>query len=244
MTLDFTEAFTIDVSSQCTLHLLNESSSLRQSLITCTVSNNGLTSVDGRLVVDLNEGLEQTNISIGPGETGAALLELVEGEQDMNETLAWTMLVTNGIGGQKILEMGQIEVVRTMPTTASDVDNDQVANEGSGALQPVLLVVLIVALLGVGGFFYRKKNMVDDVEKFFEEPLETIASESVTSESTIADDVMTDAAPVSDSIAPGSPPVTAQPTSVDQHGFEWYSTAEGHWYRPAGSGADWIAYEA
>jgi hypothetical protein len=153
------------------------------------------------------------------------------------------MLVTNGIGGQKILEMGQIEVVRTMPTTASEVDNDQVANEGSGALQPVQLVVLIVALLGASGFFYRKRNMVDDVEKFFEEPLETIASEPVTGESTIADDVMTDAAPVSDSIAPGSPPATAQPTSVDQHGFEWYSTDEGHWYRPAGSGADWIAYE-
>ena len=244
VTLDFTDAFSISVSSQCTLHLLNESSSQRQALVTCSVSNNGLTTIDGRLVADLPEGLTQTNISLGPGETGAAVLELLEGEENMNESLPWTMLVTNSVGGQKILEMGQIEVVRTLPVTSVNQDDEQVSNEGGGVLKPLIAVLCLISLFAASGLLYRKRIVGDSVEKMFDEPLENLQSEPTTSEGLREEPVSVEEDSVQAEVAPHGPPANAQPTSVDQHGFEWYSTADGHWYRPAGSGAEWMVYEA
>ncbi|MGB2363162.1 MAG: hypothetical protein ACPH93_06450, partial [Candidatus Poseidoniaceae archaeon] len=32
-------------------------------------------------------------------------------------------------------------------------------------------------------------------------------------------------------------------TSVDEHGYEWYSTDNGHWYRTQGSQDEWQPYQ-
>ena len=243
VTLDFTDAFSIDVSSQCTLHLINESSSMRQSIVTCSVSNNGLTAVDGRLVFDAVDDVVPTNISLAPGETGTALLELLEGDGDVNKSLAWTMLVTNSIGGQKILEMGQVDVVRSLPASVTENEDDPVSNEGTGLLTPVIIVLVLVGILTGSITIYRKGGASNEVEKLFDEA-HGIPSAEVETEGTSSEEPTSNMTEPAYPAAPVTPPATAQPTSVDEHGFEWYSTAEGHWYRPAQSGADWTPYEA
>ena len=162
----------------------------------------------------------------------------------MNESLPWTMLVTNSVGGQKILEMGQIEVVRTLPVTSVNQDDEQVSNEGGGVLKPLIAVLCLISLFAASGLLYRKRIVGDSVEKMFDEPLENLQSEPTTSEGLHEEPVSVEEDSVQAEVAPHGPPANAQPTSVDQDGFEWYSTADGHWYRPAGSGAEWMVYEA
>jgi hypothetical protein len=52
---------------------------------------------------------------------------------------------------------------------------------------------------------------------------------------------------VNDAPAPSAlhagPTADTVATSVDEHGYEWYSTDNGHWYRTEGSHDEWHPYQ-
>ena len=237
-TLSFDEAFAIDLGAVCTLSQINETSLESQPLLSCTLANRGHTPLNARLVVDDSQNLETEAITVGPGEQGAVVLTMVAGEDAVNETVAWTLFVTNNGGAQKVVEMGQVQAVRTVQESTDTQGEETVASEEGNGPMVGLLLLLMVGLALAGLFIYRKNTSseidIKEASADVEEQLAQSADWNMVEENE----------PFSDaSSAVVGPEPHTPPTSVDDNGYEWYSTAEGHWYRTAGSQSEWIPYQ-
>ena len=252
-TLNFEEAFAIDTSSMCTLYQVNATSDAEQTLLTCTVNNRGLTTLTARLVLDATEHITTEAIEVSPGNAGTVHLLMTAGQGDVNETVAWTMLVSNAIDGQKVLEMGQVQAMRTLPQTTTDLGNEPVASGGGSTMLVGIVIAFLVGLSVAGILFYRKERSGDDTLKEFTtlpldaEPEARWDDDQTTEEPNGFDDFASqpDSSDVAESPTSALRPSPETPaTSVDANGYEWYSTQEGHWYRIAGSQDEWTSYQS
>ena len=60
------------------------------------------------------------------------------------------------------------------------------------------------------------------------------------------DEVLSESVSAQDSNIPSdeySPSIEQQPTSYDEHGFEWYTHEGTHWYRQCNSQSEWTKYQ-
>jgi len=252
--LDFSEAYELDVRTTCTLVLVNQTSFEAQTLVRCTLENNGLIEANARFVTDASGTLSTTSTSLASNGTGEVTLTLLAGEGALNETQAWTLLVENTGGNQRVLEMGEVNLVRTPTQTIGTSDEENVANEGGGIIVPAVVGVLLVGLVIGATLFYRKqdgegvKSFVEDgafdappSDDEFASAVGHDVEAAVPAESYPASNEFTE--PLSTPESVGPTPETP-PTSVDEHGYEWYTSEAGHWYRTAGSAEAWTPYQA
>jgi hypothetical protein len=165
------------------------------------------------------------------------------------------MLVTNNADSQKVMEMGQVDALRVIADSTSTQGEDTVAGEEGNSLMLGVLLLLVGLLLG-SLFFYRNSTSADPELKEMSTAVEEQIAQAnnwVVNESTEAIET-TEAFATNEAIGSTETPHTAtpttggpephtSPTSVDANGYEWYSTAEGHWYRQAGSHGEWIPYQ-
>ena len=253
--LDFSEAYELDVRNTCTLVLVNQTSFEAQTLVRCTLENNGLIEANARFVTDASGTLSTTSTSLASNGTGEVTLTLLAGEGALNETQAWTLLVENAGGNQRVLEMGEVNLVRTPAQTIGTSDEENVANEGGGIIVPAVVGVLLVGLVIGATLFYRKQDR-EEVKSFVEDGAfdappsdddefvsagEHDIEPAFQAESYPASNESTE--PLSTPESVGPTPETP-PTSVDEHGYEWYTSEAGHWYRTAGSAEAWTPYQA
>ncbi len=261
--LDFSEAFAIQTTNQCTVFLVNESSSAEQTLLQCTVTNQGATSVVASFTLDNAEHLTVEEANVEPDQTSSLQLILTNGTEAVNHTAAWTLKVTNLINERRVLEMGQLEIQRNPPSQNNSSTQTEDETEGSATLLLGGVGLIILVIAGSMLFYRSSRNGVEheteqavskdwtnlEGEITRETPME-VESSQVDGHEVVGGEPVKDwpQATFQESIAdaPGGenvPPVNATPTSVDEHGYEWYSTPNGHWYRTAGSQSPWLAYE-
>lgn len=253
--LDMSEAFELDVSNTCTLAAMNQSSLEDQTLLRCTLENAGLVAANARLVVDAEGNLSTTPATLLPNGTGEVTLLVSGGDWALNQTHPWTLVVENAAGNRRVLEMGEVNLVRTPPQSEVTTDGDDVANEEGSILVPAVAGALVIGLLIGSVLFYRRS---DEGMDFSTKPADTLGDATAWNEghhdelgvlnseaSTVEEnvhDMHQASVEASAPAAPTAPTNETAPTSTDEHGFEWYSNEEGHWYRAAGSGATWIPY--
>jgi len=147
-----------------------------------------------------------------------------------------------------------VNLVRTPTQTIGTSDEENVANEGGGIIVPAVVGVLLVGLVIGATLFYRKqdgegvKSFVEDgafdappSDDEFASAVGHDVEAAVPAESYPASNESTE--PLSTPESVGPTPETP-PTSVDEHGYEWYTSEAGHWYRTAGSAEAWTPYQA
>ncbi len=250
VSLDFTEAFALDVRGQCLLSLVNESSTLSQTLVECTVTNNGLVDITARFVVDPADNLTALSDVVSPGETTSVTIDLNAGDSPLNTTVSWTMLVNNAGGEQKVVDMGQVNIVRAAPAQTTVDDDDGVAAQGRSSVVMGMLVVLVVLGLLGAAHFYRKAGSLDELDKNVPDfAVTNDLSQALAQDETATTDGDPQHVPPAqdEAVVDGgvwAPHAGLPPTSVDGNGYEWYSTEQGHWYRTEGSQSDWLPYES
>jgi hypothetical protein len=152
-----------------------------------------------------------------------------------------------------VLEMGQVHAVRTAPQTTTDLADEPVASGGGSSLWIGVFIAFMVGLSVAGMMFYRKEQAEVETPKAFSNfPSEGDEGEFVWSGSTVTEELHAedDSPPAvatvdhaSEVASHAAPSRDTPPTSVDSSGYEWYSTPDGHWYRVAGSQADWSPYQ-
>ena len=174
------------------------------------------------------------------GANGIINITLPATTLDINQTVVWSLVVEDAFDASSILETSTFTVERT-PTEPSTEGEDEVevAGESSGVMTTVVGVLLAVVLGGL--VIYRMARRED------ESPLD------ITTAVTDAEDAKAVVElPEEDGQAMDAPEATAPhagptpdtvATSVDEHGYEWYSTDNGHWYRTQGSQDEWQPYQ-
>ncbi len=256
MVLDFTEAYELDVRTTCTLVLVNQTSFEDQTLVRCTLNNNGLVEANARMVIEAFANLSTTSATLVPNGSGEVTVTLLAGEGALNESLTWTLLVENAGGNQRVLEMGEVDLVRTPAQSIGTSDEEDIASESSGILLPAVVGILAVGLLIISLFFYRKGNGVEEKRFSDDGTFATPLTEDQDFPAGVehgfwgADETV--ASPLAhENIEPLSEPETVPgpspetpATSVDEHGYEWYTNDGEHWYRTAGSAEAWTPYQA
>ena len=242
-TLSFEEAFAIDVGAVCTLFEINETSLESQSLLSCSLANRGRTPITARLAIDVSENITTEAITVAPGDQGTVVLTMVSGTVGVNETVAWTMLVTNNADSQKVMEMGQVDALRIIEESTNTQGEETVAGEEGNSLMLGVLLLLVGLSLG-GLFFYRTTTSAgNDLKEVSTEVEEQFAQATTWDTNETTEAIETTETPQAAPLTTGGPEPHTAPTSVDANGYEWYSTAEGHWYRQAGSQGEWIPYQ-
>jgi hypothetical protein len=241
--LSFEEAFAIDVGAVCTLFEINETSLESQSLLSCSLANRGRTPITARLAIDVSENITTEAITVAPGDQGTVVLTMVSGTVGVNETVAWTMLVTNNADSQKVMEMGQVDALRIIEESTNTQGEETVAGEEGNSLMLGVLLLLVGLSLG-GLFFYRTTTSAgNDLKEVSTEVEEQFAQATTWDTNETTEAIETTETPQAAPLTTGGPEPHTAPTSVDANGYEWYSTAEGHWYRQAGSQGEWIPYQ-
>jgi hypothetical protein len=220
------------------------------------LNNNGLVEANARMVIDAFANLSTTSATLVPNGSGEVTLTLLAGQGALNESQTWTLLVENAGGNQRVLEMGEVDLVRTPAQSIGTSDEEDIASESGGILLPAVVGMLAVGLLIGSLFFYRKRNGVEE-KRFsddgtFATPLTEdqdfpagVEHEFVGAEETLASPLAHEnIEPLSaPETVPGPSPETPA-TSVDEHGYEWYTNDGEHWYRTAGSAEAWTPYQA
>ena len=250
--LDFTEAYALEVDHTCTLNLVNQTSLESQTLLRCTVHNEGLVPATARLVIETDENLSISGAVVLPNGTSEVVLTLLAGEEALNRTHPWTLVVENEAGLQRVLEMGEVNIERTPPQSVGSTDEESVTSEERSIVVPAVAGALIVGLAIGTLLFYRKEDSAGNLTKndAFEassDPLEVGADQlgiSVVATTPFGEGSGLDEANETDEATPATGPSPETPaTSVDESGYEWYSNQDGHWYRLAGSNEAWIPYQ-
>ena len=207
----------------------------------CEVVNRGLTEITVQYYAAVQFNISSTETVIEPGETANVFVVLEAGEDDVNHSIDWTLSASNALANTSALDSGQVQVLRAIPEPTVNDSTDETAS-GDLNLVVVSLVGLLLAGAGVAFVFYRKGGGIEiagvDVPKEHVEL--TQVEHGSTEEEIVAHDVQ--ASTPEPQLEYTGPSASTPPTSTDANGYEWYSTAEGHWYRTAGSQGEWIPY--
>ncbi len=174
------------------------------------------------------------------GANGTIHITLPATTLDIDQTVVWSLVVEDAFDASLILETNTFTVERapSEPSTEGE-DNVEVAGESSGVMTAVVGVLLAVVLGGLT--IYRMAGRKDD------SPLDLTAAVADVEETKAVVQLPEDDGEVKDAPAPSAlhagPSPDTVATSVDEHGYEWYSTDNGHWYRTEGSQDEWHPYQ-
>ena len=239
--LDVSPAFTINATSTCEAPNLNETSAEEQMVVSCEVINRGLTKITVQYNGAVLFNISSTETVIEPGETATVVVVLEAGNDDVNHSIDWTLSASNALANTSALDSGQVQVLRAIPEPTVNDSTDETVS-GDSNLVVVSLVGLLLAGTGVAFAFYRRSYSADIIG--VDEPKEHVELTQIEHGSTEEEILALDVRAPTPEPQPESagPSASTPPTSTDANGYEWYSTAEGHWYRTAGSHSEWIPY--
>lgn len=238
---DISEAFAVNATSSCDAPTINRTSSENQTLVVCEITNLGLTSITVAYVEASEVNTSAQSTTVNPGSTSSITLLLNAGTSDVNESVTWTLVATNSLGEQKVLDAGARDVERSLPKDQPTTDE----TEGSSGNANIGMWFVIGGLLLAGlavAYFYRKETS-GEIKAFDHEVMEGPHTEE---ESLVEHHPLSPQATVptpQDPRPSTGPAAGAAPTSTDANGYEWFSSADGHWYRTAGSNTEWIPFQ-
>ncbi|MEL0182232.1 MAG: hypothetical protein VW872_04105, partial [Candidatus Poseidoniales archaeon] len=154
--------------------------------------------------------------------------------------VVWSLVVEDAFDASLILETSTFTVERAPSEPSTEGEDDvEVAGESSGVMSVVVGVLLAVVLGGLA--IYRMARKED------ESPLDLTAAVADADETKAVVELPEDDGQVEDAPVASAPHAEPTPdtvaTSVDEHGYEWYSTDNGHWYRTQGSQDEWHPYQ-
>lgn len=260
VTEDYGAVLNLDMTSSCQAIDVATESTDEQIVVSCTATNRGPIPVEVRLETNENEHLTRENQTLASGQTGTLRVMMLNSTELVNLSGPWSLTALNA-ANEETLDGGTYSAVRIAPEddSSSSTAGTDGASSGDEGGSSVLLVVGIVALLGAAGAVLMRRSGVDAAKEAAPVSLEghlhlDEAGEAASQATAPADIAASGPAPQEASaaaeahepapVAPTGPSIDTPATSVDEHGYEWYSTHEGHWYRATGSSDPWMPYEA
>jgi len=234
-------------------------SSDEQVVVSCTATNRAPIPVEVRLLGNGDEQLTDDHQTLASGETGTLRLILVNGTEPVNLSGPWSLTALNAVDEQA-LDGGTYVATRTSPeneSTGSTAGTDG-ASSGDEGGSSIVLVVVGLAVVGAAGAVLMRRRGDEELKEaapvsleghlHLDEASEVTAMAHMDGTSTesipLTMEAATEATEPSPAEATSGPSIDTPATSVDDHGYEWYSTHEGHWYRATGSNEPWLPYEA
>ncbi|MGB2070850.1 MAG: hypothetical protein ACPHVR_04370 [Poseidonia sp.] len=243
MQLDVSDAFALNTPHQCTTTQAVSRSTEDQRLLSCSVENAGRADVSVRFLIDggAPAGLLVDDPLVLPsGANGIVNITLPATTLDIDQNVVWSLVVEDAFNASLILETSTFTVERTSSEPSTEGGDDvEVAGESSGVMTAVVGVLLAVVLGGLA--IYRIARREDDSPLDLTEAVADAEDAKAVVELPEDDGLAMDAPEAS---APHAGPTRdTAATSVDEHGYEWYSTDNGHWYRTQGSQDEWQPYQ-
>ena len=243
ITLNFTTSFDLKVDSVCSVTNLTMETSDSAEAVSCEVFNNGFVPTTLKFSHPLNASLVSEPLFLMPGESGRLSLSLANGSLDISRSIEWFLTVENDVYSPDTIDMGEVQITRSLPSKDIDSTNDKFLGETSGLSSFLLPVVGLLVILAIAGaLFYRYSQSVDRdefsdalVEDYTSQSIEPAASESI--------DLTMHHYDQHPSPTISGPSADQEPTSVDGSGYEWYSSGELHWYRNEGSDGEWFPFK-
>jgi len=241
--LNFTEAFALNATHECSSAALEAGNASDHTLLTCEVENAGRGDVVFSLLVggSTPDGLTvDAPVVVSSGGQAMIGIHIPASTTNITETVSWTLLAEDIVGTSSTLEVGTFDVSRTPEPPVEEIEDEvETAGESSGLMTAVIGLVLVVILGGLVSYRVMRRNDTDS-------PLLTDESTGGHNTKSVVD--IPDEPQESDPMveAEGNdnrPTIDTLPTSVDDHGYEWYSSDEGHWYRTEGSHSEWLRYQ-
>jgi len=258
---DYAAVLNIDVTSSCQATEVVTESSDEQVVVSCTATNRAPIPVEVRLLGNGGEQLTDDHRTLASGETGTLRLILVNGTEPANLSGPWSLTALNAVD-ERALDGGTYVATRTTPeneSTGSTAGTDG-ASSGDEGGSSIVLVLVGLAVVGAAGAVLMRRRGDEDLKEAAPVSLEghlhlDEASEATATAMVHENDASTESTPQtvdaaaeatepSPAAATSGPSIDTPATSVDDHGYEWYSTHEGHWYRATGSNEPWLPYEA
>ena len=238
--VDYTAALNLAVTSSCQLHNGTTASTDEHVLMTCLVTNSGPLAIDVNLASGDPERITGAQASIEPMQSIQLSLRLFNGSEDVTINFQWTLTAFNPVNSN-VLETGTHDAVRSLPAATSEVNNeDGVSSETEGGwLLPVLgLTTLLGGAAAATVLMRRRPEGNQELEQAgFIDLDEVDETQSLDDESRhIQHHDQLD----TNEVEP-TPDMSA--TSVDEHGYEWFTRGDQHWYRTADSDGTWFPYE-
>ena len=243
--LDFSSAFRIDVDVMCEQYSLNTSSTDEQLLQSCNIINNGPMYASVEFVYDLTQ-LQSTMTLIGPGQTSTIELKLNNGTESINRTIVWSISAYNDEHRENNLVAEPLFILREISVDEPSEDTAPSSTSSSDAPTQTLLIVVLVIVIGgviVAMLYFKGNSDLDGNDAM----IEYRESSNLFSENQDMEHSVEEAAQVQESVQQATghqtPNIYTQPTSIDEHGYEWYSVDGQHWYRTHGSNEEWTPYQ-
>ena len=253
--LDVSSAFLLDLDAMCQSTDVVTTTTDQLDLVVCQVINNAAT----RATVGFNHSLSSLASSepleLLPGQTASMSLRLLNGSTELNLSYTWSIYGENLYHQLLNLESDNHRISRTISTDVEQQEQEEkedVVIPTSGISTPILTILFIVILGFLGGSIFTVRllkqkasepmtggNVFEDKEfepDVFAEEVHQVGFDEVISESVSAQDSNIPSAEY-------SPSIEQQPTSYDEHGFEWYTHEGTHWYRQCNSQSEWTKYQ-
>ena len=258
VTEDYAAVLSIDVTSSCLTMEVETESSDEHIVVSCTATNRAPIPVEFRLAADGDDQIINDDRILASGQTETLRIMLRNSSEPVNLSGPWVLIALNSVN-QETQDGGTYSAVRTSPEdeSPSNTAGTEGASSGDEGGSSVVLVVGIVALLGAAGAVLMRRRGVDPAKEAAPVSLEghlhldeageaasqTAAHVDVASSELVPLEA-TSSAEAQEAAAVAGPSMDTPATSVDEHGYEWYSTHDGHWYRATGSSDPWVPYEA
>ena len=240
--LSFETSFVVNVDSICTVTNLELKTTDSAEAVSCEVFNDGFVPVTMKYVAPDNATLVGESLMLIPGVSKQMVFSLENGSSDMNRSVEWSLTAENLINGPELIDTGNVKILRSLPSNSIDPTTNEPSDSASNSDSLFAPILGLFVLLAAGSaLFYRnsKKDEMDVVgdelvNEFNSEPYEMEPEETAGAEPYVE----------SESIHQSSAPSPDQPaTSVDEGGYEWYSSGDLHWYRTEGSNDEWFPFE-
>lgn len=240
---NFDELFAMNASHQCTTTTYEHANKGDQTLVSCEVENGGRTDVVASLLIagSTPEGLSVDGpLVVASGANGLLGIHLPSTTLSLNETISWSIIVEDFFGTPATLETGTFTVDREPEQPAEDVE-DSVETSGDSA-GSMTMIVGVILLLAIGGLVsYRTVRKEEGAS-----PVLTSEERNEARTKNVAEipEVGQEAEDGMEELPAMNRPSSETPaTSVDEHGYEWYSADDVHWYRTEGTHGEWLPYQ-
>lgn len=241
--LNFDQAFALNATHACTSTALEDGNASDQTLLACQVENAGRGDVVFSLLVagSTADGLSvDAPMVVSSGGQAMIGIHIPASTTDINGTVSWSLLAEGIVGTPATLDTGTFDVARApAPPTDEIEDEVETAGESSGSMAAVFGVVLLVIIVGLASYRVVRKDDAD-VPVLTDEGTGEHNAKAVVE---IPDGAQETEAMAEVKVNDHRPTIDTLPTSVDDHGYEWYSNNEGHWYRTEGSHGEWFPYQ-
>ena len=233
----------MNATHKCTSTALGDGNASDHTLLTCEVENAGRGDVIFSLLAggSTPDGLTvDAPVVVSSGGQAMIGIHIPASTTNINETVSWTLLAEDIFGTSATLEAGTFDVSRTPePPVEENEDEVETAGESSGVMTAVFGVLLLLILGGLVSYRMMRKDDTDT-------PVltdEGMAGHDTKTVVEIPDESHETDAMVESEFIDNRPTIDTLPTSVDDHGYEWYSSDKGHWYRTEGSHGEWLPYQ-